>query len=267
MQNILKDTERLPRQTLPVLEEHTNALHEILGDKLVGVYVHGSAALGGFTPQQSDLDYLAVVAKPLSANERARLSEVFLSLHGTSGFRKAVEMSIVEARFAGTDFRYPTPYEFHMGTLEQVERHGSPHRFEHRGPDLASHFTVVRERGVCVFGRVIAKVFTPVPRRDFFLSNLEDASNARDKILRDPIYVILNLCRTLFAVEDGNVYSKIEGARLYLRKQRELYELHELVRTALADYQSGGSSNYDPAKLQEFAIALLGEIERAVAHS
>jgi streptomycin 3"-adenylyltransferase len=151
-----------------------------------------------------------------------------------------------------------------MGTLEQVERHGSPHRFEHRGPDLASHFTVVRERGVCVFGRDIAEVFASVPRRDFFLSNLEDARNARDQILRDPVYVILNLCRTLFAVEDGNVYSKIEGARLYLRKRRER---HELVRTALGDYQSGGASNYDPAKLQEFANALLAEIERAVARS
>ena len=263
-QGNLKNTERLPRETLPVLEQHTSALLRVLRAKLVGVYVHGSAAMGGFTPRQSDLDYLAVVAKPLNEVERAGLSEAFLSLHGRSGFRKGVEMSIVEARFAGTGFRYPTPYEFHMGTREQVEHHGSPHRFEHRDPDLASHFAVVRERGVCVFGRDIAKVFAPVPRKYFFLSNLEDVRNARDQILKDPVYVVLNLCRTLFAVEDGNVYSKIEGARHYLEKRTEF---RELVQTALGDYQSGGPSNYDPAKLQEFANALLAEIERAVACS
>ena len=31
---------------------------------LVGVYVHGSAVLGGFRPERSDVDVLVVVAKP-----------------------------------------------------------------------------------------------------------------------------------------------------------------------------------------------------------
>jgi streptomycin 3"-adenylyltransferase len=260
----LKNTTRLPRETLPVLEQHTNALHGILGDKLMGVYVHDSAAMGGFSPQQSDLDYLAVVAAPLDPSERRQLSEVFVSLHGKSGFRKGVEMSIVEARFAGNDFRFPTPYEFHMGTIEQLRHHGLPHHHEHCDPDLASFFTVVRKRGVCVFGRDIAEVFAPIDRKYFMRSNFEDLRSARDDILKDPVYVILNLCRTLAALDHDDVYSKIEGANLYLKERQEF---RELVQTALGDYETDHASQYDLALSQQFAAAMLAEIEQATARS
>jgi hypothetical protein len=256
----LKNADRLPCETLSVLEQHAEALHGILKDKLVGVYVHGSVAMGGFSPQQSDLDYLAVVAAPLDASERRQLSEVFLSLHGKSGFRKGVEMSIVESRFAGRDFRYPTPYVFHMGTIEQVKHHGSPHSHEHCDPDLASHLTVVRARGICVFGKEIEEVFAPIDPTFFHHSNLADVANARDLILEDPVYVILNLCRTLYALRYDRVYSKVEGAKLYLR-DREDFRL--LVATALRDYETGAASQYDPALSQQFAAAMLAEIEQA----
>src|SRR5258708_2417684 len=144
----LKNADKLPRETLPVLEEH------------VGV-----------------------------------LARAFLGLHGKSGFKKGVEMSIVQARFAGADVRYPTPYEFHMGSLEQVAHHGKPHDREHVDADLASFFTVTRERGVCVYGKEIADVFAAIDRRYFLASNYEDVRRAREAIVNDPVYVVLNLCR------------------------------------------------------------------------
>lgn len=258
---LLQNIDRLPPETIPVLAEHVRTLARILGGKLVGVYVHGSAAMGGFNPAQSDLDYLGVVDGPLDARERRELSVAFLRLHGTSGFRKGVEMSIVEARFAGRVFRYPTPYEFHMGSLEQVRHHGEPHDHEHLDPDLASHFTVTRTRGVCVYGKPVADVFAAVPRQNFLQSNWLDISVARESIGRDPVYTILNLCRTAMGLRDGAVYSKVEGGEAFLESSSEF---RALVETALSDYRHATVSPYDTSEALRFAEHMLAEIEIAM---
>jgi streptomycin 3"-adenylyltransferase len=255
---LLQNIGRLPPQTIPVLAEHVGTLRRILGGKLVGVYVHGSVAMGGFNPAQSDLDYLAIVANPLDGRERQELSDAFLHLHGASGFRKGVEMSIVEARFAGDDFRYPTPYEFHMGSLDQVRHHGTAHDHEHLDPDLASHFTITRARGVCVYGKATADVFAPVPRKDFLASNWLDISVARESIGRDPVYTILNLCRTATGLRDHAVYSKAEGGALFLKGAGAF---HALVETALSDYRNATVSSYDAAEALRFVDFMLAGIE------
>jgi streptomycin 3"-adenylyltransferase len=253
----LANRERLPPATVPVLETHVGALAGVLGSNLVGVYVHGSAALGGFNPAKSDLDYVAVVENALTADERRALAAVLLPLHGTSGFAKGVEMSIVEGRFAGHDFRHPTPYEFHMGTPEQVRLHGLAHDSEHCDPDLASHFAVIQARGICVYGRAIGEVFAPVDHALFLTSNLADIASYRETIKHDPVYAILNLCRTLCGLRKGAVLSKEEGAIRYLEGAAEF---RTLVETALGDYRSSRVSAYDSDEAQRFVGSMLEAI-------
>jgi predicted nucleotidyltransferase len=48
----------------------TRQLHEALGNDLVAAYLIGSSALGGFVPEQSDVDMVAICAEPLRANAR-----------------------------------------------------------------------------------------------------------------------------------------------------------------------------------------------------
>ena len=146
---------------------------------------------------------------------------------------RALKLSIVEERFAGRDFRYPTPYEFHMGSLEQIRHHGEPHQKEHLDPDLASHFTIARERGVCVYGKSVDAVFARIDRKYFIRSNYEDVRIAPTLIEKDPVYTILNLCRTLYGLKRGEVLSKIEGGefvfsrslRVSVSGSRSAYEL------------------------------------------
>ena len=62
------------------LEAVVAAARDILGEELVGVYLHGSLAMGGFHPSESDLDLLAVVRQPMTDDERrlcwARLGRI-----------------------------------------------------------------------------------------------------------------------------------------------------------------------------------------------
>lgn len=56
-------------------------LKEILQDKLLGIYIHGSA-LGGALKPQSDIDLLTIIKSPLNTEERSRLLAAVMQLSG-----------------------------------------------------------------------------------------------------------------------------------------------------------------------------------------
>ncbi|MEP6892970.1 MAG: nucleotidyltransferase domain-containing protein [Gaiellaceae bacterium] len=53
-------------ESLSYAEAVSRQLTEILGQDLVGSYLHGSAAFDDFLPDRSDIDLLAVCELPLS---------------------------------------------------------------------------------------------------------------------------------------------------------------------------------------------------------
>ena len=85
---------------------------EILGDNLVGVYLHGSLAMGCFNPQKSDIDLIVVVNGLLPDVVKRAYMEMVAAL-SASGPAKGIEMSIVLQRVC-KPFVYPTPYELHF---------------------------------------------------------------------------------------------------------------------------------------------------------
>jgi predicted nucleotidyltransferase len=259
---MLKNTDILPKVVIPVLQRHVRILLDALGEKLTGVYVHGSAAMGCFTPMQSDFDYLAVVSDALTPEERKYLSDSFLAIYGKDvPIKGGVEMSIVIEKFAGKDFRYPTPYEFHMSTEEQVKAHGAPHEYEKVDYDLAAHFTITKKRGICVYGKLADEVFADVPREHYLGSIALDSADSFENIMKKtgaekcvaPKYAVLNFCRVLALIEDDLITSKLEGGEWALRKLPEEY--HSIISAALQEYSEIGSSEkVDPSLLKRFAI-------------
>ena len=63
----------LPPLVETYLERLADRVHEGRPLDAVGVYLHGSAVLGGFRPDRSDLDVIVVCARPLSPDQRAGL--------------------------------------------------------------------------------------------------------------------------------------------------------------------------------------------------
>lgn len=63
------------RDLEPLLSAIRSTHLEILGNNLVGLYLHGSLALGGFNPRRSDVDYIAVMQAPPARETRLRLLE------------------------------------------------------------------------------------------------------------------------------------------------------------------------------------------------
>src|SRR4051794_1361521 len=73
---ILKCGEETNRQ----LDELLSSLSTILSDNLLGVYLHGSLAMGCFNPQRSDIDVLVLTHKRLEVETKRDLMQAMLSL-------------------------------------------------------------------------------------------------------------------------------------------------------------------------------------------
>ena len=77
--------------------------------------------------------------------------------------------------------------------------------------DLAAHLTVVKHRGVCLHGKPIDEVFGSIQKSYFIDALIYDIEDAKEKVVKDPVNVTLNLCRTLYFLRRGFIGSKLEG--------------------------------------------------------
>lgn len=226
-----------------------------LSDALVGVYLHGSLALGCFNPLTSDLDLLVVVDRPLTAAERRRLTEQFLHL---SLAPHPIEISLVRLDTLRA-WRPPAPFEFHYseGWRERAEAALRAEAFTlwsdpaQTDEDLAAHLTVTRRRGRCLTGRPIAEVFPSVPATDYAAALLADLAWAKPQRAQFPVYAVLNACRTCAFWRDGEVLSKAEGGAWALGALPA--EFQPLIRAALEAYAGpGASERLTPAEVASF---------------
>ena len=237
----------------------------ILRDRLTGIYLHGSAAMGCFHPEKSDLDYLVVVNGPLSDAVKRAYADMTVRLDA-EGPAKGIEMSIV-ARDVCDPFIYPTPFLLHYSRMHTEWYRRDPEAYIRKmtgtDKDLAAHITVIRKRGICLCGLPVNEVFGEVPEEAFIDSVLDDVSGAVEEIADHPMYLILNLTRVLGYLEERKVLSKKEGGMWGLRNLPERY--HPLIRSALRDYEDSAEAQYDPVLSGEFASYMLRRI-RAERH-
>ena len=243
-----------------IIAEFVASSREILKDELLGIYLHGSAAMGCFNPAKSDIDLIVVVNEPMTDDVKRAFMDMTVRLNA-SGPRKGIEMSIVRQR-ACKPFVYPTPYELHFSAGHLARYMDDPEAYirEMKGTDwdLAAHFTVIRVRGRRLFGLPIEEAFGEVPQQDYLDSIRRDVADARKEIRENAMYLILNLARVLAYEEEGSVLSKKEGGEWALEHLPAGF--HGLVQTALEEYTKGASVEYDPASAEEYADHMLKRI-------
>ncbi len=233
---------------------------EILGDNLVGLYLHGSIAFGCFNPSQSDVDYIAVIHEPPGLETRLRLLEAIYHLNRTAP-PKGVEMSVVLLEHC-RHFVYPTPFALHFSNAHTAAYARDPRGFASSmhgtDIDLAAHFTVIRHKGVVLCGPPVQAVFGEVPWENYLDSILADVAGACEAVHHDPVYTILNLCRVCAAVREKRVLSKAEGGAWALAHLDALYA--PLLRGALACYRTGAAFEPDSHLAAAFCRHILAEI-------
>jgi len=148
----------------------------ILGDSLIGFYLHGSLPMGCFVPGDSDIDSLAVVKRRLAFKKKKKAIIAALLSQTTGPAVGDLEMSVVTKAFLD-DFVYPTPYELYFNGERSAEYAAGRGDYLAGGEDedLAAHFTAIRQSGICLHGRPVNETFPEVSRELFVKSLLGDA--------------------------------------------------------------------------------------------
>ena len=215
---------------------------QLLGENLIGVYLHGSLAAGCHNPDRSDVDLLVVTEHALTLATKHALGEFSLA-HDNRPRR--LELSVL-TQDQLHPWRYPTPYDFH--NWDHLVADLVDGRWQHwndtelTDPDLAAHITVLHQRGLCLFGRPISETFPSVPPEHYRDSILSDFDWGLARLADNPTYFILNACRIAAFIRDGQVLSKVEGGEWGLEELPE--GLHGVVAQALAIYR--GESGDQP---------------------
>ena len=245
-----------------VINEFINRSKEILQDNLTGIYLHGSAVMGCYNPQKSDLDLIVVANEPMQDDVKRRFMDMVVGVN-EAGPAKGIEMSVVTKNVC-KPFVYPTPFELHFSVMHTGWYKDNPEDYIQKmkgtDKDLAAHFTIIGKRGKCLCGLPIEAVFAPVPKADYMDSIWEDIAEAREDILDNTMYITLNLARVLAYKKDGLILSKKEGGEWALNNVPEEY--HTLIKAALSDYADSRTVTYDNALAKSYAEYMLHEIQK-----
>ena len=249
-------------QTERFIGRFAGLAREVLKDRITGIYLHGSAAMGCYQPKKSDLDFLVVVNADLTDAEKRRFMDGLLELDQACP-AKGIEMSVV-LKDVCNPFVYPTPFLLHYSRMHTGWYRRDPEDYIRKmngtDRDLAAHFTVIRGRGRCLYGLPVRDLFGEVPEGDYLDSLWNDVSGAEEEITENPMYLILNLTRVLAYLKEKKVLSKQEGGTWGLAFLPERY--HPLIRSALREYEGGDDALYDPKLAKEFAVSMLEQITR-----
>lgn len=213
----------------------------VFGDELVGLYLHGSLAMGCYYRPKSDLDLLIVCSGPLDVVDRDQVARVLLAASDrrpTVGDVEASALQIPDTR----GFAHPMPYEVHFGEslAEEIRQGRFDYGYGRFDADLAAHCTVVRSRGLRLVGDDISEVFGPVPTEAYVDSIRGDLHWILDgtNLLTSPFYGVLNTCRVLMVFEHGPeaVPSKEDAALWALGRAPS--EHRSLIQRCLDCYRS-----------------------------
>jgi len=255
--------ENCPEEIKSILDKMVEGFRNILQDNLVGIYLHGSLAMGCFNPKASDIDFLVVVRDKLEVETKRKIIDVILELSDSERMpEKDLEFSVIGQKYL-KPFIYPTPFELHYSKAwkRDYELDKVDYTKQNEDPDLAAHITITLNRGITLYGKPIEQVFHPIPEEYYISSLLYDVEDIPDNITNEPVYGILNMCRVLYYLREKVISSKDEAAVWALENLPEKFK--DPVKQAILLYRGAiDEVEWHKKELREFSDYMMEEINK-----
>ncbi len=218
-------------------ERLTGLVADRCGDGIEAAYLHGSAALGGWVAERSDVDILFIVADNLPETAVTTAASL-LAAPGADFPGRGLECSVVTASQARRP-AVPWPFVLHVSSDD-----GGPRvvRGDTRpgDSDLIMAYAVCRAAGLRLLGPPARDCIGPVAR-PVILGYLADElgwglAHAPES------YAVLNACRAQAFLADDTIVSKVAGGQAALDRS---FGPPGVVRDAL-DQQQGRAPERPP---------------------
>lgn len=198
----------------PQLDDSLELLKTVFGPELLGVYLFGSALVGGLQ-KFSDLDVFVVTNRATSLDTKKELISNLLKISGLymKSPKFPIEMTIVE-KSAINPWQYPPHFDFQYGEwLRESFEAGVIEPWDSFWmPDLAIIVTQVLLKSRTLFGADPQELLAPVPYRDFMTAMLEDVNRLSIDLAQDTRNVLLTLARIWSTIETNAIRSKPAAA-------------------------------------------------------
>ncbi|MFW6690491.1 aminoglycoside adenylyltransferase family protein [Streptomyces sp. MAR4 CNX-425] len=182
----------------------------VLGQEVVGAYLHGSAVLGGLRPA-SDVDVLVVARRSMAAGERRALLDGLLGVSGFTGGLRPVELTVV-VQSEVRPWRYPPTGDFLYGEWLRAEFEAGGPPGPEVMPDLAIVLTMARSGDRALAGPPPARVLDPVPYEDVARTAAAGVPALLAELDDDTRNVLLTLARIWCTLATGEIRPKDAAA-------------------------------------------------------
>jgi len=245
-----------------ILPRFVHDLRTTLGADLVGVYLYGSAVMGGFDPPLSDLDLVVVAER--STEEIG--FDLFAGLVERLQAREPDWADRLDIVFVGRR----TLAEFRSGGAFLEIGHPRPLR---RIPDASQYvetWFLMRAADRSIAGPPATTLVPPISTREFLLEVVAGIDGFIGAIHDDTptgtvAYRAVTLCRVLRSLDSGEVCTKQQGAEWAAERYPAWAPL---IRAAWQVRSSNGARELAPevrAEIAPFLDFMGREIHRATA--
>jgi predicted nucleotidyltransferase len=208
------------------LKDSLKLLKIILGADLLGVYLYGSALVGGLQ-KYSDIDLLVVANRMMTVEEKRKLISNLLQISGVymKSSKLPVEMTIVE-KAAINPWKYPPHFDFQYGDWlrESFESGVIEPWSTYEMPDLALIITQALLKSQTLWGLEPEQLLTPVPYHDFIKAMLNDLNRLATDLEHDTRNVLLTYARIWSTLETNAIRSKPAAADWVMNHLPAIYQ-------------------------------------------
>jgi hypothetical protein len=242
-----------------LLADMLTRLRDVLDEQLIGLYLHGSLVAGDFDLALSDVDMLAVLADDLDDATAARLEAMHRAL---------------AADYPAWDDRIETAYlsRAALATFKTQDTRsanispGEPFHLLPMGRLWLMNWYMVRERGMTLYGPPPETVIPPISQAEFIAAVREhlqwwsEWGRETDARRAAQAYVVLTMCRALYALAHGSQTSKVRAAAW---AAEAFPEWAGLIQRAVAWRTADDDSPSDAAELTEVRRFVESTVELA----
>lgn len=189
-------------------------LNEVLGKDLLGVYLYGSAIVGGLQ-KYSDIDLFVISNRSTTYEEKAGIATRMLKVSGVymNSTKRTIEMTIV-VKPDVNPWHYPPNFDFQYGDwLREKFESGNIEPWETKEmPDLALLITQVLAAHKTLYGLEPDQLLATVPYDDFITAATEEIDSLIADLDCDTRNVLLTLARIWSTVATDTIRSKASAA-------------------------------------------------------
>lgn len=208
------DRDAIPRQAFQV----TAMAEELFRDQLRGIYLYGSAVLGGLRPN-SDVDILIFINGALPMDLREEFTKRLLPLSGEVGCiqKRPLEVTVINHQDL-VPWQFPPKCEYMYGEWLREEITAGNIPQASYDPDITILLWQARAHSVPLKGKPAAVFIPPVSDSEIRKAIQHSLPGLIASVKWDTRNVLLTLARMWFTLETGEICPKHLAAEWVLPK-------------------------------------------------